>query len=533
MVQIPDSVRPALAIIAKYHFWMLAAVVPLMLVPLLFMANGKLRADIASARSQIDSRFTALRSVDSQTPHPNEAWSTKIVANTKRTKRETLAAWTAFWQSQEPLRQWPVSLGADFVQRAATLRPDGTLPRKLLERYQDGVRQLVRELPKRMGADEHMRDESTDATGLPVAAPPGAPAVAPASRALVEWNPENQRAIYESFNWQKPPSTVQVVLAQEELWLYGMLCDTIARMNRTAAGRFDAPITTVTQLAIGYPAAEDVPGGAGRIIVPATAPGGAPPGGEGMSMDMAPPEAMPGMPGGAGVTRPPHPRFGGGAGMPAGPGLPPPGDPAAEGGAPAASPDDPLKNWVYVDFDGKPLMAADLTTNPAAQMVHLMPFVLRLTMDQRSLDALLVDLAAAPIPIDVRQVRINVDSATAAAPGMMAGGGGGGLAPAGGGAAGGIVDRPRLHDIRVEIRGTIGLATPPNPQVIGLEPADLQDDNQPAEADAEAPQQPAADNEAPAAAVDDEAPVAVPPLPEENAPPPAPAEAAAPVEPAP
>lgn len=520
MVQIPDSVRPAVAILAKYHFWMLAAIVPLLIVPLLFMANGKLRADMQSARSQIDSRFSALRSVDSQNPHPNEAWSTKIVANTKRTKRETLAAWTAFWQSQEPLRQWPAALGADFVQRAAALKPDGTLPRKLLERYQDGVRQLVRELPKRMGADEHMRDEATDDS--PAAAAPPAPGAIRTSRALVEWNPEDQRALYQSFNWQKAPSTAQVVLAQEELWVYGLFCDTIARMNRTAAGRFNAPITTVTQLAVGYPAAEDVPGGSGRIVVPATAPGGAPPGGEGMPMDMPSPESPLGA---AGATRPSHPRFGGGGGMAPGPVVPPPGDPGAEGGAPAGSPDDPLKNWVYVDFDGKPLTAADLTSNPAAQMVHLMPFVWRLTIDQRALDALLVDLAASPIPIDVRQVRINADSA-AGAPGMMAGGGG--PVPPGGAPGAASVDRPRLHDIRVEIRGTIGLATPPNPQVIGLEPADLQDDNQ----SEDAPERPAPDDEAAVPPVDDEAPVAVPQSPDDGAPPPV-AEPAAAVEPAP
>lgn len=453
---IPESVRPALAILRKYHFWMLAALVPLILVPLLFLANASLRSRIQTARSQIDSRFSALRSVEGQNPHPNEAWSTKIVANTRRTKLDTLQAWTSFWNGQEALRQWPPALGADFVQRAAVLKAGGTLPRKLLERYQDSVRQLVRELPARMGSDEHMRDEATDVNEDP--RPGGGPprAGAQAVRRLVTWFPDDQRRIYQSFNWQKPPSTTQVMLAQEELWVYGLFCDAIARLNRSAAGPYNAPVTNVVQLAIGYDAVEEMPGGTGRITIPQAVGGEAAPA---MEADGAGPAAR--------LSRPPHPRFGRD-------GVSGSGREKAAGtvgmGEGTASADDALKNWIYVDFDGKPLMASDLATSQAARMVHLMPFVVRLTMDQRSLDALLVDLASSSIPIDVRQVRINPDRKTGG-PGFDSPAG---LArPAGGQPGTVVVDRPRLHDIRVEIRGTVGLATPPNPQALGLEEADL------------------------------------------------------------
>jgi len=522
MVQIPDSIRPAVAILAKYHFWMLAALVPLIMLPLVFMANSQLEAQMQAARSQIDSRFSALRSVESQNPHPNEAWSQVIVDNTKRTKLDTLAAWSAFWQSQEPLRVWPKPLGEDFLQRAATLKPGGTLPRKLLERYQNGVRQLVRELPARMGAEEHMRDEGGDGPEPPVIERRGARS----PRALVEWSPEDQKKLYQSFNWEKAPSTTQVVMAQEELWVYGLLCDAIARINRSAAGAYNAPITAVSALAIGYPATEDTPSGGSRIMVPKTA---AMAGGEAMPMDMPLGEA--GL-GGQPMGRPPHPRFGGGMGGGMGGGefggLPIAAAPDAgggEGGATVASPDDALKNWVYVDFDGKPLMAADLQANPAAQMVHLLPFVIRLQMDQRSLDALLVDLAASPIPIDVRQVRINPGSGSGSMgfeerPGRQM------PQPAAGELGGPAGDRARLHDIDVELRGTIAMATPPNPKIIGIEEADLQtageDEETPAAEDAEAEATDAQDaaepdqqpgNEPPPAAppADDEAPVAVQP----------------------
>jgi hypothetical protein len=158
MVQIPDNVRPYIDFVVKQHFWLLMPLVPLLVLPLLFMANGSLGEQIVAARGQIDSRLSALQSVQGMQPHPNESWSEQINKRTNAVKRETLAEWQKFWESQQPLRVWPAALGDDFVQRAAALKSDGKLPRKLLERYQNGVRALVRQLPARMGADEVMVD---------------------------------------------------------------------------------------------------------------------------------------------------------------------------------------------------------------------------------------------------------------------------------------------------------------------------------------------------------------------------------------
>ncbi|MFN5756782.1 MAG: hypothetical protein ACK48M_08360, partial [Planctomycetia bacterium] len=367
MVQIPDNVRPYIDFVVKHHFWLLMPLVPLLVLPLLFMAKGSLGEQIVAARGQIDSRLSALQSVQGVQPHPNESWSEQINKRTNAVKRETLAEWQKFWESQRPLRVWPAALGDDFVQRAATLKPDGKLPRKLLERYQNGVRSIVRQIPARMGADESMVDPVAAAAGP--GGPQGQPAQPLRSNKLVVWSPEDQQRIYTSFDWEKPPSTMQVVLAQEELWVYGLLCDSIARVNKVAAGPYNSPIPLVQQLAIGYAAAEDDPGGSrgGRIIVSAApAAGGMPMGEDGAP---APMEAA----GGAISPRPPHPRFGGGGSQGPGAFAPPP-PPSEEGGtAPAGSPDDPLKNWIYVDFNGKPLSAQELAASPDVTMVHLMP----------------------------------------------------------------------------------------------------------------------------------------------------------------
>jgi len=193
-----------------------------------------------------------------------------------------------------------------------------------------------------------------------------------------------------------------------------------------------------------------------------------------------------------------------------------PGSPGIAGGADAAAEAPPqFRDWIYVDFDSKPLLAADLAKSPAAEMVHLMPFTLRVVVDQRKLDGLLTALATANVPIDVRQVRINPESAsrtpgkakggssgrtgTPGVLGMGAGGGAGasagmgpGMMPGGGGPGfgaerKGVSGRP--FDVRVELRGTIGIATPPDGKVVGIETTQP---TEPAAADAAAVTNPAA-----------------------------------------
>jgi len=460
MIQIPDNVRPVIDAVVKHHFWLLVALVPFLVLPVVFGARGRLASEIDASRGQVESRLAAVKSVSGIQPHPNDAWTNEIDKATRRVKLDTLSEWQRLWTSQQPLRAWPASLGQDFVQRVAALKPGGKLPRPLLERYQNGVRAVVRSLPSRMGADELMME--SEAAAAPPMMEPGMPRVRPGVQekpaAPVRWEPTDQQRLYASFNWAKPPSTLQVLLAQEELWVYGLLADAIARANKAAAGPFNAAIPVVESILVGYPAAEDDPGASrgGRIALP-SAPGAAPAG------EFSPPPEMMGSPEGGGSVRPLHPRFaGGGEGpMAAGPMDAPP--PEA-----TTSPDDLLRNWIYVDFNGKPLTSAEISASPDAQLVHLVPFMVRAVIDERKIDALLTDLSTMPVPIDVRQVRIN----TASSAGMAGGrapvaefGSGpvefGGRAPAG----------SRPNDVTIEVRGTVGLATVPDPQVLGLDAA--------------------------------------------------------------
>jgi len=420
-LEIPDNVRQALRLLAKYHFWILAAVVPAIAIPALFAGTAALATKMEAERRRIDAAIGQLKAVTTTSPHPNSAWTGQIDAQAARLSGETLAEWQGLWDGQQSLRVWPGELGQDFLAAVAERGPTGRLERPLLLRYQKLAPRLARGLPARMGA----ADEMTEATTPPAGGGPAGDAMTkrPLAKPELAWSTADQRRVYQNFVWEKPPSTPLVILAQEELWVYGTLCDLVKQFNAQgeARGR-ELAIATVETIAIGHDAVEGR-GTAGdqRIFVPA--PDG---GRDGMPAE-PPPPLDPGLIHNpeAPVERPTNPRF--------------------RPGGKAAS-DDGLRNWIYVGFNGVPLSAAELATSLDARMVHLMPFVLQITIDQREVDAFVAACAGWPVPLDVRQVRINPQV--------------GGSTPLGGGGSGESPPTRRL-DMRLELHGTVGLATPP------------------------------------------------------------------------
>jgi hypothetical protein len=404
-MEIPENVRQTLAVVAKYHFWILAALVPAIALPVLWVGNDGLTAKIGQQRQKIQSTLGQISSVTGVSPHPNAT-----------------------------LRTWPADLGDDFLPAVASLAPNGRLERKFLLRYQKLVPRFARSLPTKMGVKEEMVGVSP-----PPGQPPGAaqrPGVPPAAAGFATtWNAADQKTLYDSFVWDVPPSTTQVLAAQEELWVYAALCDLLGQFNqrKQQPGGRTLPIASINELAVGYRAAKSSMAAAEskRILIPV--------GGEQVAAEGGPVDAG---------------------------GEPPPGeDPSAAGGEAAVNPrfepgtkvtdENAYRNLIYVDFNGRPLTAAQLDTVPDAKMLHLVPFVFKGVVDQRELDALLVALGSAGLPIDVRQVRIN-----AGASGGPAAGGGGQPGPGGPAQA-------RRYDVQVEVRGTVALATRPEKAAIG------------------------------------------------------------------
>ncbi len=519
---VPEGARPAVKAMLKHHFWILAVLLPLILLPLLFFGSGAIGTQIDSRRQEIDGKLSQVKQVSGVNPHPNEEWSRAIEAQSVSVIQEITDEWKRLWESQAALRVWPEELGQDFRTAVARLRTNDSLTRQLLQRYQATVPRVVTKLPERMGVPAVPFDVGRAGPGVAgspmpdprmgfgAGAPPGGlpipgsdpAATTPFVPSKLIWNSADQARIFQSFVWTAVPSTRQVLMAQEQLWVYGLFCDTIRDFVKDATGPHDSPIAMVDEIAIGQDAAEPGPGGMleGRVFLPAAPRGAAGMGmdvsgmssgmgpgmgsGMGPGMDSAMMGAGPGFGGGQRAGRGMRLRGGrpgldaSGSGFPGGPG----GMPGTGAGemANAAPSDIELLSYAYVDFGGSALPADKLTTEPGAEMVHLMPFAIRVVIDQRRIDAFLVAMAASSIPIDVRQIRINADSATN---GFNADSGIGGLMPMGPAdpnafaGSGGFPSTAglRRYDVRLEIRGTVALATKPGdpvmvaPQALGME----------------------------------------------------------------
>jgi hypothetical protein len=115
--------------------------------------------------------------------------------------------------------------------------------------------------------------------------------------------------------------------------------------------------------------------------------------------------------------------------------------PAGEGGEAAAPPPDQGR---YVDATGVPITGPP----PPGEPFKRMPVYLELIVDQREIPKLLVECANAPMPVEVRQLRINPDQ------------GGGGGSPAGGQAGKGGAERTSF-DVPIQLSGIIYIYNPP------------------------------------------------------------------------
>ena len=82
----------------------------------------------------------------------------------------------------------------------------------------------------------------------------------------VIWNGRMQ--LQAPFVWTERPTTLQVLYAQEEIWVIKAICQAIAKGNEGSTGPHDAAVTIIEELSIGFDAAEDFPNGTkepGRI----------------------------------------------------------------------------------------------------------------------------------------------------------------------------------------------------------------------------------------------------------------------------
>lgn len=239
---------------------------------------------------------------------------------------------------------------------------------------------------------------------------------------VVDWLDEAN--LLARFNWATTPTTQEIRLAQEDLWVYEALLRIIAETNRPATTQYAAVVKKIFSLEIAQQAAMAIqsaslnrgggmatmpgmggmygPGSPGMSGMPAGYPGmpemgssmmgtsaGSSASGTSaaeMSAGGTAPSATPDMPGASGL-----------AGTPGMPGMP-------GSGTPMLSRAQMALHFRYVDLNGNPLPA---DAKPPFAEFKMMPVRMYLLVDQRRLHRLLANCANSSMPVEVRRVRIR------------------------------------------------------------------------------------------------------------------------------
>lgn len=453
-----DQLKTQLAAVKQHSFWVMVAGIFCVTLGSWWYSTGTLRTQQAAAVSNIEAKFTSVDGVRGQQPlHPNASTNEGMELLVNAYGQEVQKGWQMQYDQQAGVLVWPASFTEGFRAAVEKLRPvekipppptpiQFDLPQDLRDEYRNFIEPELPKLAETVGTFWRASSLGADASGVmqtggamqtPGATPmPGTTLDASGQPVMIDtstvlWDPANQQEIlmthFGFVSREQSPSTLEVLYAQEDLWVLQSIMNIIKRTNGDATARHEAVIKQLDYVRIGRSAA----GLAGRVQLLAGATAAAMmPGGEGGAMPAATDGAMPTTGSADGGT----------GAMPGGDGMV------------VAMSRDPAEGR-YVDEKYAMLPAtrlrAALTSGTAEDALlavsKRMPVRVRVKIDQRKFNVLLAECGNSKLPLEVRQVRINKEPAAAGAAGNYAGagameggysGGGGGGMPGGFGGTG-------------------------------------------------------------------------------------------------
>ena len=169
-------------------------------------------------------------------------------------KEDRIADWGDAYRQQKLRNPWPPSLSPRFHQCLKTIGPNDAIPNDFLDEYQEFVKHQAPNLDQII--DRRRPKKINEQTGTRSGY--GTETRQPEMEGTVEWAGADYARIQTGFYWATRPLSVEVRLAQEDLWCYEALLRSIAQTNEDAdESTFpNVPVLRIRTLAIGQPAAK-------------------------------------------------------------------------------------------------------------------------------------------------------------------------------------------------------------------------------------------------------------------------------------
>lgn len=251
-----DKLQDFIRVFKRVHFWVLTALCLLIGIGVWFVAKGKLNDEREQFVSKIKSASQKPPLVSRINPHPNDKVLEGMNALISATQNEIAAAWTKKWGKQVDILAWPEGLGPSFINQVKDLRPietvdfqDGRngLPSFQLESYAKYIRS---ELPKLAETIHAVWQVGINRRG-------GEDLDRRVEDAVVDWQQNSQEKIVKNhFEWSGggrggDPTTEEVLYAQEDFWVLRALMNVIQRTNGGAISRYRAAVKSIEDISIG------------------------------------------------------------------------------------------------------------------------------------------------------------------------------------------------------------------------------------------------------------------------------------------
>lgn len=456
-----DKLKAQLAVVWQHSFWIMCGGVVIASLASWYVSTSAVAKQQQDQLTQIKSVFQSVEALQQQNPlHPNAKTAEGMDKLTQAYAREIEKGWQMQYDQQARVLVWPASFDDEFRAAVEPLRPIEKIPPPptpiqydleigLRRMYRNYILQDLPSLATTIGTTWQGVLEETDGsgTGFSGTIPSGDAATAGGivgpdgtvivqDTSLVLWAPENQQELVAThFGFtvrEDPPSTLEVLYAQEDLWVLQNIMDLIRAANENAETRHEAAIKQIDFVRIGRSAM----GLAGQI----SPVGGGGVGGDSGGYMMSSQSATGGAAEGTVPTTDSATATAGSADGSATADIPT-GDSFGGGGMGITS--DPASGR-YVDekyqtLDPGRLRGALQSQNAQDALLAVakrMPVRMRFRIDQRKLNRILAECGNARLPVEVRQVRINRE-ATAGGMGGFGGGGGGDFGGGGGLTGGG------------------------------------------------------------------------------------------------
>ena len=518
----------------KFIFWILSGLVTVTVTVMWFLAIGKLDEERAQQTNQLNSQFSDMDGIKkvNDSNHPNSQFKKGMEEIMTQVKADIYKTWDAKYVNQKTAFSWPTGEGELDQITANTFVPLTPIEMKVVAtgvkvngsdaegvevnriartNYKDFVENYMPTLARQVDAawgepqveDDGFGGGAGDAFGGDPAGGEGtAVTIEETPSYMVVWESNNQKALDARFTFTAPPTTLQILYTQEDLWVLQQWLAIIKDLNKEAETAYNAKITEIIGIDLakngdtvgpsGVDLAKEAILSGGKVVAGGMGGmggmGGESGGGMGGMSDMMSQMAGTNSPEDSGASS----NKGG-----------------KDGQGNLVATDDP-GDLRYVDAQYNPLQVVELRdalstdpkkaqkAKPELAISKRYPTRIRLKLDTRYLPQFLAACGNAELSIEVLQVRIGGESGInkaggsggggAAGGGMEGGMGGamggtdGGMGGADGGAMGGAmggmdggmgaIAKATEHPYHqeVEVYGIVHIYNPPNPAALGIDP---------------------------------------------------------------